>query len=158
MRLRLLELCDVSFKFTSLLDDFFLFFVFLFLSHFASTLISPCNFNALDEECIISHTSFFFFKKKDFLLHKEIYLPHPSLQHSFQNHSVKNTVIQDWLQCHQLPLLFMYLGHLLLLVLYHAINVIKGLIQGPRRLVPLKRFSQSQHTFELQHTDISKEY
>lgn len=31
--------------------------VFLFLSHFASTFISPCNFNALDEECIISHTS-----------------------------------------------------------------------------------------------------
>lgn len=52
------------------------FFVCLFLSRFASTFISPCNFNALDEECIISHTSL---KKKDFLLHKEIYLPHQSL-------------------------------------------------------------------------------
>lgn len=50
---------------------------FFFLSRFASTFISPCNFNALDEECIISHTSLK--KKKDFLLHKEIYLPHQSL-------------------------------------------------------------------------------
>lgn len=43
---------------------FFFVFDFLFLSHFASTFISPCNFNALDEECIISHTSFFLKKKK----------------------------------------------------------------------------------------------
>lgn len=53
-------------------------FFCLFLSRFASTFISPCNFNALDEECIISHTSLKK-KKKDFLLHKEIYLPHQSL-------------------------------------------------------------------------------
>lgn len=39
-------------------------FFFLFLSHFASTFISPCNFNALDEECIISHTSLKKKKKK----------------------------------------------------------------------------------------------
>lgn len=41
----------------------FFLFLFLFLSHFALTFISPCNFNALDEECIISHTSFFLKKR-----------------------------------------------------------------------------------------------
>lgn len=40
------------------------FFFCLFLSLILHQLLaSPCNFNALYEECIISHTSFFIFKK-----------------------------------------------------------------------------------------------
>lgn len=57
---------------------FFCFILFCFFLVLHQLFFSPCNFNALDEECIISHTSQKK-KKKDFLLHKEIYLPHQSL-------------------------------------------------------------------------------
>lgn len=53
----------LSFLVNILLVFFFVLFC-LFLSRFASTFFSPCNFNALDEECIISHTSWKKKKKK----------------------------------------------------------------------------------------------
>lgn len=83
----------LSFLVNILLVFFFVLFC-LFLSRFASTFFSPCNFNALDEECIISHTSWKKKKKKTSFCIKR-YICHISPCSSFQNHSVKNTVIQD---------------------------------------------------------------